>query len=64
VELDVEVRVLDPVRLVDAERHLDEPSAERRHQVEPGDDRLGEPRQRQRLRCGRRVEDADAADVP
>ena len=31
VELDVEVGVLDPVRLVEPERHGDQPAAERRH---------------------------------
>ena len=63
VELDVEVRVLDPVGLVEPERDLDQPAAERRDQVQPGLDEPGQPVERERLGSGRRVEDADAADV-
>jgi hypothetical protein len=35
VELDVEVRVLDPVRLVQAQRHVDQAAAEERDQWQP-----------------------------
>ena len=35
VEVEVEVGVLDPVRQVEPERHLDEPAAERDEQPEP-----------------------------
>ena len=40
VEVDVEVGVLDPVRQVEAERHLDEPPAERRQLVDALEDDL------------------------
>ena len=56
VPVEVEVGVLDPERVVDAERHLDQPAAERRGLVEPGrvegaDPIEGEPA---RQRCRRR----------
>ncbi len=35
VLVEVEVGILDPQRMVDAERDLGEPAAERRRQVEP-----------------------------
>ena len=35
VEVEVEVRVLDPVRVVEPERHLDDAAAERRQEVQP-----------------------------
>ena len=34
VVVEVEVRVLDPDRVVEPERHLHEPAAERRHEVQ------------------------------
>ena len=40
VEVQVEVRVLDPERVRQVERHLAEPAGERRHQVEPASDEL------------------------
>ena len=40
VEVDVEVGVLDPVRQVEPERHLDEPAAERRQLVDAFEDEL------------------------
>jgi len=36
VELDIEVRVLDPVRMVKPERHGDQPTAKERDQGQPG----------------------------
>ena len=36
VVVEVEVRILDPDRVVDAERHLHDPAAERRHEVHGG----------------------------
>ena len=40
VEVDVEVGVLDPVRQVEAERHLDEAPPERGQLVDPFEDEL------------------------
>ena len=34
VVVEVEVRILDPDRVVEAERHLHDPAAERRHEVQ------------------------------
>ena len=64
VELDVEIGVLDPVRLVDPERHLDQSPPERRQQVQAGLHHFGEVLEGERFRRRGRVEDADAADVP
>ena len=50
VIFDVEVGVLDPVRLIEAERHVDEPATERRDQVQPRLDQVGQAGKRQRRR--------------
>ena len=41
--------ILDPVGLIQPERHLDQPAAKRRDQMQPGLDQLGQPLERQRL---------------
>ena len=47
VELEVEVRVVDPVGVVEVERHLRQPPPERRHEGEPLGDQALESWQRQ-----------------
>jgi hypothetical protein len=65
VVVEVEVGVLDPVGQVEAERHLDEPPAEGRQQVQPlGDDRPQALRADRPVGRGRRVVDAQDPDVP
>jgi len=63
VELDVEVRVVGPVRAAEAERNLDEPLAHHRHQVQPllvdRPDGVEPPP----LGGGGQVDDHQAADV-
>ena len=51
VEVEVEVGVLDPVRQVEPERHLDEPATERDEQPEALlDEAAGSPRRTRRRR--------------
>ena len=64
VELDVEVRIFDPIRLIEPQRHLGEAAAKRRDQMQPGLHQLGQPLEGQRLAALRRVEDAHTADMP
>ena len=64
VELDVEVRIFDPVGLIEPQRHLGEAAAKRRDQMQPGLHQLGQPVEGQRLAALRRVEDAHTADMP
>ena len=64
VELEVEVGVLDPVRMVEAERHLDEPLAEDPRHVQPLAVVVEDALERDRAaRRRRRVVDVDAEDV-
>lgn len=42
MELDVEVGVLDPVRMVEPEGHHDQPATKERNQRQPGLNDLGE----------------------
>jgi hypothetical protein len=65
VEVDVEVGILDPVRIVEPERNRDEPARERRKEVqaltdEAGDACVGDLAARR----GRRVVHGKAAHVP
>ena len=64
VEVEVEVRVVDPVGVVDPERHLGQAPAKRRQQVQPRGDQLGDRLERQ-LAAGRGglVVDRQGADV-
>ena len=64
VEVDVEVGILDPVRVVEAERYLHELARERRQQVEPLADEPADVLVRE-VAAGRRrrVVDGEAADV-
>ena len=61
VEVDVEVRVLDPVRLIESERHLDEPPTGGRHEVQMVVDQRLQVVEPHRLR--RRFEQRQATDV-
>jgi hypothetical protein len=64
VELEVEVRVVEPVRVVEAERHLNEPPAQRGQQVKPLAKHAGDVSERDRsVRCGSRIEDRDGGHV-
>ncbi|HTT00206.1 MAG TPA: wax ester/triacylglycerol synthase domain-containing protein, partial [Streptosporangiaceae bacterium] len=63
VVLDVEVRVVDPVRLVQAERHAPQLAAQHRDQRQPLPQHLGQPGQGQRLGRLPRVQDAHPAHV-
>ena len=61
VELEVEVAVLDPVRVVELERHPHQPLAERPRDVQPLAVVLEDPLERDRSAGrGRRVVDVDA----
>ena len=65
VEVEVEVGVVDPVRVVEPERHLGEPPAQRRQQRQALGDQVVHRLERQlavRARGG--VEDGQPADVP
>jgi hypothetical protein len=65
MEVQVEVRVLDPVGQIDPERHLHEAPAERRQQVQPLPDQPADVLHRQlTARRRRRVVHGEAADVP
>ena len=64
VVLDVEVRVVDPVGLVKAERHVQQLAPQHGHQRQPFGHHLGEPGQGQRLGGAAGVEHAQPADVP
>jgi hypothetical protein len=63
VVLDVEVTVVDPVGLVQAERHIQQLAPEHGHQRQPLGHDLGEPGQSQRLGRGTGIEDAQPPDV-
>ena len=64
VELEVEVRVLDPVRQVQAQRHRHEPPAQRREQVQARfQQRLDLGPAEHAARRGARVVDAQEGDV-
>jgi hypothetical protein len=64
VEVEVEVLVVNPVRVVEPERDLDEAPAERRQQRQPlGDQRLDVRAGEGAVRPGRRVEEREAPDV-
>jgi hypothetical protein len=64
VKLEVEVRIVDPVAVVEVERHLGQPPPERRHEREALGDQVLEPRQRQPAVLGRgRVVDRERAHV-
>ncbi len=63
VEIEIEVGILDPDRVVQPERHFDDATPQRPDQVEPrrhdlADALVGEPARR-----GRRIDDRDAHDV-
>ena len=65
VEIQVEVLVVHPVRVVEPQRDLDEPPAERREQRQPLlEQALHVAAVELPARRGRRVEDRDSADVP
>ncbi len=64
VVLDVEVRVVDPVGLVQAERHVEQLAPEYGHERQPFGHDLGEPGQRERLGGVAGVEQAQPANVP
>src|SRR5262245_54373452 len=64
MELDVEIGVLDPVRLVQTERHLHQAAAKRRDQRQPGLGELGQPLKGQRTTFAWRIQDAHAAYMP
>ena len=64
MELDVEIGVLDPVRLIQPKGHLHQAAAKQRDQMQPGLDELGQPLKRQRLAARGRIEDGHAAHVP
>jgi hypothetical protein len=65
VEVDVEVGVVDPVGVIEPERHLDELAPERRQQVQPAADDPADVRDLDGASRGRRgVEDREAAHVP
>jgi hypothetical protein len=65
VEVEVEVGILDPVGVVEAERNADQPPAERRQQVDAPRHQPADVRDRQlAARCGRRVVDGEPAHVP
>jgi hypothetical protein len=65
VEVQVEVEVVDPVGIVEAERHLLQAPAQRRQQRQAlGDQRLDVGEREVPGRRRRRVEDRDARDVP
>jgi hypothetical protein len=65
MEVQVEVRVLDPVRVVDPERHLHEPPAERRQQVQALRDEAADVVDLERpAGHGRRVVDGQPSDMP
>jgi hypothetical protein len=63
VVFDVEVRIVDPVGLVQAQRHVQELAAQHRDQGQPAGQHLGQPGERQRRRGIPRVEQAQPADV-
>ena len=52
MKLDVEIGVLDPVRLIQPKRHLHQAAAKRRDQMQPGLDELGQPLKGERLQFG------------
>ena len=64
MKLDVEIRVLDPVRLIQPEGHLHQAAAKQRDPMQPGLDEFGQPLKRQRLAALGRIEDGHAAHVP
>ena len=63
VEGEVEVGVLDPHRVVEAEGHLDEPAPEGRREVEALLVQLAEAVEREAAGRGGRVEHEEAGDV-
>ena len=63
VEVDVEVGVLDPVRQVQPERHLDQPAPERGELVDALEDQLLGRFQPRAARCAARVVQVERRDV-
>ena len=65
VELDVEVRVVDPVGTTEPQRHLDQALPKRRCEVQPGlEDGPDGVEVPDAAGSGARVEEDQAADVP
>ena len=63
VTVELEVGILDPDRVVELERHFDEPSAERRHDLQPVRHVLLEPVERVAVAHRGHVVDADERDL-
>ena len=63
MEVEVEVRVFDPDRVVHSERHFDEPPAERRREVQPRRVHVAHLVERPLHRCRRGIEDHEPRDV-
>jgi hypothetical protein len=63
MELEIELGVLDPIRVVEAQGHLYELAAERRKEVNPVGDQFSEPLEVEPVGCGRGVEDDHTCDV-
>ena len=64
VEVEVEVRILDPVGMIEAQLHLHQAPPIRRQQVQPVLDQLLDVVEADGSRRGGRVEDGEAGDVP
>ena len=56
VEVEIEVRILDPIRVVDPEGNFHQPATERRHEVQPRLDERTDLVVTDGMRCRRRVE--------
>ena len=63
VEVEIEVGVLDPVGLIEPERHLDESVTIRGNEVQPLADQRFEVVEVQRFGRGGRIEQCEPADV-
>ncbi len=64
MEVEIEVRIFDPIGVVQTEGHLDEPTTKRRHQVESRLDELANLLISDRVRCRVRVEHRQGRHVP
>ncbi len=64
MELDVEIGILDPVRLIQSKGHLHQTAAKQWHQMQAGLDESGQPLKREGLAARGRIKDGHTAHVP